>query len=52
VSCRKRRYRDEVAAKLVLATIQRKGNSARDKTEARAYRCPSCKGWHLTSVTS
>lgn len=47
--CRKRRFRDEVAAKLALATIGRRDNAARPKTERRAYPCPSCRGWHLTS---
>lgn len=46
--CRKRRYPDEVSARLALATI-RPRHERRDKTEARAYRCPRCKGWHLTS---
>lgn len=47
--CRKRRYRDEIAAKLALATIQRKDKARRSKSERRAYRCPLCGGWHLTS---
>jgi len=37
----KKRYRDEIAAKLVLATI--------DKGQKRAYWCSFCRGWHLTS---
>lgn len=40
----KRRYRDELGAKVALASAQ-----ARDKGEKRAYRCPFCRGWHLTS---
>lgn len=49
MTCRKRRYRDRVAAQLTLAQIAAAGAASRPKTEARAYRCPTCKGWHLTS---
>lgn len=45
----KQRFRDEIAAKLALAVIRRKGKGSRPKTERRAYRCPLCGGWHLTS---
>lgn len=37
----KRRYQDEFAAMLAL--------SQRDHEVVRAYECPECKGWHLTS---
>jgi hypothetical protein len=47
--CSKRRYRDRIAALLALASVQRKDGSRRPKTEQRAYRCPDCHGWHLTS---
>lgn len=50
--CAKRRYRDKIAAKLALASIQADDSSARPKTERRAYRCPRCRGWHLTSKTT
>lgn len=43
----KRRFKDEVAAKLALAKLQR--NSTRLKVPARAYRCDVCAGWHLTA---
>lgn len=43
----KRRYRDEIAAKLALAELDRKDKAGH--TERRAYRCPQCGGWHLTS---
>ncbi|WP_433337038.1 hypothetical protein [Spirillospora sp. CA-294931] len=43
------RFKDRIAATLALATIQRQGRPDRDKMEARAYRCPDCAGWHLTS---
>ena len=47
-TCRtgKARYRDGVAAKLALARID-PGDGRR--RERRAYRCPHCRGWHLTS---
>lgn len=44
---RKVRYRDELAAMIALANTARPGRSARE--EWRTYRCPLCKGWHLTS---
>lgn len=47
--CKKVRYRDEIAAQLALATVARQDKTARPKTERRAYRCPYCKAWHLTS---
>ena len=47
--CTKIRYRDEIGAKFALASTQAKDGSRRPKTERRAYRCPTCKGWHLTS---
>ncbi|TFI30103.1 hypothetical protein E4P36_04965 [Streptomyces sp. 4R-3d] len=43
----KRRYRDRVGAQLALAVIRRRGTARRRET--RAYRCPACRGWHLTS---
>lgn len=45
---RKRRYRDEIAAKLALATIQREDKAHRPDQEVRAYYCRECHGWHLT----
>lgn len=47
--CRKHRYPDETSARVALATIIRKDKTHRPKTEARAYRCPKCRGFHLTS---
>ncbi|WP_144722219.1 hypothetical protein [Cellulosimicrobium sp. TH-20] len=47
--CRKRRYVDEVAARLTLATIHRVDSSRRPTIETRPYFCPRCRGWHLTS---
>lgn len=40
----KRRYRDEIAAKLALAKTSR-----RDSGERRYYFCTFCKSFHLTS---
>lgn len=40
------RYRDRIAAQLALATIDDTDPKRREK---RAYRCPLCRGWHLTS---
>jgi len=48
MGCRKIRYRDEIAAKLALLKTARK-DQRRQKTEKRAYHCPKCRGWHLTS---
>lgn len=39
------RYRTELDALIVLSE-----RAAKDKGEVRAYRCPACKGWHLTSM--
>lgn len=47
MTCRKIRYRDEIAANLALAKLQRQGKTGHDET--RAYRCEKCGGWHLTS---
>ena len=43
------RYRDRVAALLALADTRHADRSGRPKIEKRAYPCPSCHGWHLTS---
>lgn len=48
MTCQKVRYRDRVAALLALASTGR-ADQRRDKNEKRAYRCPRCNGWHLTS---
>lgn len=50
MKCSKIRYRDRVAALLALANTQHKDSSTRTKTERRAYKCPNCKGFHLTSA--
>jgi hypothetical protein len=43
------RYRDRVAALLAMASAHRSDGSRRAKIEKRAYPCPDCHGWHLTS---
>lgn len=47
-TCRtgKLRYRDRIAA---LLTLDRLDNLDPARREKRAYRCPLCRGWHLTS---
>ena len=50
--CGKRKYRDEIAAKLALATIARKDRSGRhghEAKECRYYKCPTGNHYHLTS---
>jgi hypothetical protein len=46
--CTKVRYRDEIAARLVLAQIQRKDKPGHENHH-RAYKCHLCRGWHTTS---
>lgn len=41
------RYRDRIAALMSLATLRRQDKAGH--AETRAYRCPHCHGWHLTS---
>lgn len=48
-TCIKKQYRDEVAAKFTIAMIRTKKHTRRPKEEVRAYRCPNCKKWHITS---
>lgn len=48
MKCKKRRYRDEVAAKLAMASTALK-DQRRIKNEIRTYRCNKCRGYHLTS---
>ena len=49
VKCKKRRYRDSIAAKLALTQVSAKDHR-RIKTEKRIYYCRLCSGYHLTSV--
>jgi hypothetical protein len=48
MKCKKRKYRDEIAAKLVMADTARKDHR-REKNEIRTYYCRYCRGYHLTS---
>lgn len=45
--CQKVRYPNELEAKIKLARIRSQDHD--DHHEQRAYRCPWCRGWHLTS---
>lgn len=50
MKCPKRGYRDEIAAKLALASTWRKDSPTRAKLERRAYYHAVCRRWHLTSM--
>ena len=45
--CGKTRFRDEISAKIAMSKIAVKSTEL--KIPTRAYRCPLCSGWHLTS---
>lgn len=45
----KTRYRDELAARMVLAKTRAPGRRSSGREERRAYRCWQCAGWHLSS---
>lgn len=47
VVCRKRRYRTEQDAMLVLSAVHEDPRTRR--VPGRCYLCPHCNGWHLTS---
>lgn len=48
----KKRYRDERTALFVLVSCRARRILRHDgrRREQRAYRCPFCFGWHLTSA--
>lgn len=47
---RKRRFPNSARAKAAIRTVKRYGaRGAQDKKPHRAYQCPHCHGWHLTS---
>lgn len=48
MSCKKRKYRDHIAAKLALTSTGKK-DQRRTKNEIRYYKCNICKYYHLTS---
>lgn len=47
-ACGKATYSSKPEADRVMARIRRKPNQREDRP-CRSYRCPTCKGWHLTS---
>lgn len=47
-ACGKTRYGSASAAESALAVIVRYGDH-RGRVPVRAYACPACGGWHLTS---
>lgn len=46
-TCTKIRYRNRLDAKIALASTHASRGSKREET--RIYRCPECRGFHLTS---
>lgn len=48
MKCKKRKYRDPIAAKLALASTSNKAHR-RNKNEIRYYKCYFCNAYHLTS---
>lgn len=48
--CKKRRYRTEPEAMLVLEGVVQMPRTV--KVPVRFYHCPRCDGWHLTSQTA
>jgi hypothetical protein len=44
----KRRFKDRKSALMAIERIRTFGEK-RAKTPTRPYRCPACKGWHLSS---
>ncbi|WP_433700809.1 hypothetical protein [Nocardiopsis sp. CA-288880] len=49
--CGKRWFKDRISAELAIANIRRYGRAQSERMPRRAYECPACKGWHLTSKT-
>lgn len=47
--CTKTKYRDSIGAMMAAANIGAHGRDINGKMPWRAYRCPDCNGWHLTS---
>lgn len=46
--CDKQRYPSGPHARWALQVIRKRGKRG-DKKPVRAYLCPHCQGWHLTS---
>lgn len=50
MKCKKKRYNDELDAKIALALASKKHDRKNStKVERKWYKCPACKGFHLTS---
>lgn len=49
ITCKKRAFRTEIDAKIVLAKVQWQDKSHRRAVEKRSYKCNLCNKWHLTS---
>lgn len=47
MECKKTKYKDLAAAEQDIARIKKK--STRERLPNRAYHCPHCNGWHITS---
>ena len=47
--CDKRRYATEGEAVLELYNVQAFAHLSATKKPVRAYACPHCRGWHMTS---
>lgn len=45
----KRRYKDRIAALLAVESANRRKHERREKNEQRAYACPFCHWYHVTS---
>jgi hypothetical protein len=48
--CKKRKFKDEIDAMIVLYESQRKRRLGdTERNERKTYFCKQCKKWHLTS---
>lgn len=43
------RYRDELGAMIALSETNLGSQKKSKRSERKAYRCPKCRGWHLSS---
>lgn len=50
VVCRKETFKTQEAADREMARVAEFIDSNRSKAPVRAYQCPSCHHWHLTSI--
>jgi len=49
-ACGKKKYRDKIAAMMAIANIEARGEDRPSgQIPKRAYKCPACHQWHLTS---